>query len=114
MAYGILCPHCDVGTSYSPVGEAKHIEMNLGNLTQAQRATESIHDTESGFFFGLNGCQACSKAFPLRGKADHTSLVDQHVRLDTLEALWPTRYRAVPQEISPTVRKAIEDASAAS
>ena len=111
--YGMTCPHCGAATGFSPVGERKQVEMDLGNPTVAKRATGSIYDNESGNIFGLSRCQACGKAFPVRGKAHNTEAPDITVEQGTLEPLWPTRYRTVAQEIPTLVRAAMEDASAA-
>ncbi len=111
--YGMTCPHCGAATGYSPVGTRKYVEIPRGNPVLAQRATGSIHDEGSGYFFGLGRCQACAKAFPVRGKASSTESPDETVQEGTLEPLWPTRYRVVAQEIPNSVRTAFEDASAA-
>jgi len=111
--YGMRCPHCGEATGYSPVTERKYVEVVKGKPTEAERVTGSIHDTESGYFFGLSRCQACGKAFPVRGQAKNSSAPDETAIQGTLEPLWPTRYRSVAEEIHQPVREVMEDASAA-
>ena len=111
---GIPCPHCGVVTSYAPVEHRKMVQLDKpANWQTVHLASGSIHDRKSGYWFGLARCQACDEAFAVRGKAANNDNPDQTYHRGSIEALWPTRYRAVPQEIPSPIREAMADASAA-
>ena len=110
----MICPHCEVATAYDPVKSRKSVELNQpGQWEEAFRASGSIYDEGSGYFFGTSRCQACDKAFPIRGRAFDRVNPDETALKSTLEPLWPTIYKIVPAEIPSPTREAMEDASAA-
>ena len=112
MAEGIRCPHCSGFTSYAPVMHKSWVELNEpGQWQSVYAASGSVADGATGYFFGTTRCQACGKAFPIRARTSNPDQPDVTV-FGTIEPLWPTRYRAVPQEIEKSVRQAMEDASA--
>ena len=111
---GLSCPHCGVSTAYSPVEFTKNVQVgNPGQWSKVHLASGYIYDSRSEHWFGLSRCQSCGDAFPVRGKAQDPSNPDQTYQKDSLEPLWPTRYRTVPKEIPSPVHEAMEDASAA-
>lgn len=111
---GMTCPYCGVATAYNPVEWAKQVQHSgAGAWSKAHLASGSIYDELSKYWFGLSRCQACSKAFPVRGTARTPEHPDQTYDPESLEPLWPTRYRSVPEEVPTPVREAMEDASAA-
>ena len=83
-----------------------------GNWQTAHAASGSVYDDESDYVFATTRCQSCGKAFPIRARAGNPDTPDLTINRQTIEPLWPTRYRAVPQEIYESVRQAMEDASA--
>ncbi|MBM3945487.1 MAG: hypothetical protein FJ317_08395 [SAR202 cluster bacterium] len=114
MAYGLMCPHCGEYTAFVPVEYRKAVQGGgNGDWQEVFLASGTIYDEHSGYTFGTSRCQACGNAFSVRFRANNTVYPDRSVVRVTLEALWPTRYKAVPSEIPSPVREAMEDASAA-
>ena len=110
---GMTCPHCGVATGYDPVEYRKMVVMSRANFQVAELVSGSIYDSKSKQFFGVTRCQACGKAFPVKGEASNPEDPDKTVTQGTLTPLWPTRFRSVANEIPTPVREAMEDASAA-
>ena len=105
---GVTCPHCGTPTSYTPVEHAKQAQMgNPGQWSQALLASGSVHDEESGWFFGVAKCQVCYKAFPVRGKARAWQDPDKTIVADTLEALWPLSIPAVHDDVPANIKEAL-------
>lgn len=110
----LICPHCGVATAFSPVEHSKKVQRNsAGDWKTVHLSTGSIIDLVSDYFFGTSRCQSCMAAFPVRGKNRNDDDPDRTAYLDTIEPLWPTRFRTVPPEIPSPVREAMEDASTA-
>ncbi len=110
---GLKCPHCGSSTSYSPVISRKQVERERGNFIDAKLATGSIYDIKKDTFYALSRCRACDEAFILRGKTRKPDDPDEYFDDDSLEALWPVRYRPVADELPPSIKEAMVDASAA-
>lgn len=110
----LICPHCGVATAFSPVEHSKKVQRtSAGDWKTVYLSTGSIIDQVSDYFFGTSRCQSCMAAFPVRGKNRIDDDPDRTAYLDTIEPLWPTRFRTVPPEIPSPVREAMEDASTA-
>lgn len=87
--------------------------MKPGLRELAEVATPSLVDALSKKMFSVSRCQACAKAFPVIGESSNFEQPDVTVVPTSLVPLWPVRYRAVAPEIPPSIRTALEDASAA-